>query len=164
MCCALEVHLLAAPYVPSCANISLYSPPCLLDPIAISIIQSWLISINLVWALKKALGFFRLPQGDSETASGAWSKWQIQTALRSSGRLETLKPQAGWRPMVGPGTPLFCLSFFFWWKFFLSILGSCGHRKKLRRNKRTSEIFRWWLFQYGSLDWGKMQLNDTLME
>lgn len=44
---------------------------------------------------------------------------------------------------------------------FWSILGSCGHRKKLRRNKRTSEIFRWWLFQYGCL---KKQLNNTLME
>ena len=43
-----------------------------------------------------------------------------------------------------------------WVFFFVEVFGqfyeSCGHRKKLRRNKRTSEIFRWWLFQYGSLE------------
>ena len=33
--------------------------------------------------------------------------------------------------------------------------------KSYAENKRTSEIFRWWLFQYGCL---KKQLNNTLME
>lgn len=73
-------------------------------------------------SIEETLGFFRLPQGDSEIASG-----EIQSALPSSGRLATLrttgrlKADGSWDPSV-------------------------LHRKKLRRNKRTSDIFRWWLF------------------
>ena len=42
--------------------------------------------------------------------------------------------------------PSVLLEFFSVLEVFGQFDESCGHRKKLRRNKRTSEIFRWWLF------------------
>ena len=117
----------------------LYSPPSLLDPIAISIIRSWLHFYQPGMSIEETLGFFRLPQGDSEAASG-----EIQSALPSSGRLATLrttgrlKADGSWDPSVLP-------EFFFWWKFLFNfrILWT---QKKVTQKQTHFRDLRWWLF------------------
>ena len=146
MCSALEVHLLAAPYVPACVNISLVT--CL--P---SWSNSYIHHMVLTSFLSTWYEHWRNPWFLSASTKGIpfWSQppWlEIRDEVWQVGNVENHRPVEG-RWVLGP----LCSA---WGCFLVEVFGkfyeSCGHRNKLRRNKRTSEIFRWWLFQYGSLE------------
>ena len=168
MRCELEVHLLAAPYVPACANISLVAS---LSSWSNSNIHHTVLTsfLSTFMSIEETLGFFRLPQLVLKQ-NPLYFIWILKSPLGLD-RSDKFKPPfqvlAGWkrwnrRPVEGRWVlgPLCSAWVFFWWKFLVNH-ESCGHRKKLRRNKRTSDIF---LGISVWISWGKKQLNDNFME
>ena len=155
MCRALEVHLLAALYVPSCANISTlvasfssWSNSYIHHMVLTSFLSTWYEHWRKKWFLSastKGIPFWSQPPW-LETSDEVW---QV-------GNVENHRKVEVPRWVLGPLCSAWV--FFFLWKFLVNFRILWTQKKVTHFRDLQMVAFSVWI------SWGKKQLNDTLME
>ena len=192
MCRALEVHLLAAPYVPSCASISLVTTlpswcnSYIHHTVLTSFLSTWYEQWRNPWFLSAStIGLYmKLPTWESHFEANLHGLHISRLVnhgyvLEPPGLVKGTFPSnwqpPGWHPPIrrsedrqplkADGShqdPSVLPEVFFWWKFLVNFR-ILWTQKKVTQKQTHFRDLQMVAFSVW-ISWGKTQLNNTLME